>query len=460
MRKIILAGLAIVLAASCKDSVDEPSISPITQEILTNGLNISASGADTTIVFPSMGDSKVEVSYLNGEQQWCSASESLENGEMKLNIKCQPSSTSLVQRQANIVLSSANRSYEVIVSQAPLAQAYTDKTVYYIPNEGGTYTIPIHANTAFMFYKTIYLTGSGENTRKVDTSWLGLKEEHEKVAADADNIYNLELNAGLNTGLGRNAFLSVVGHSIEYTSIEIRQEPRKFNESETIDVSDPFSLSLDVLLGNDTTNLKRIKNLKVVGYVYPDRLQYLANLNKVALESLDMSEAYFGKNIKEIDREIERRQFFKTSLHSILLPSDLASIGEEAFAACTNLETITIPSTVTWIGARAFANSSSIKSIIIPKDSKLASLGAEAFNTGSVIESLFVPSSVSDLSPDAFVGMQAKELHIGLTTPPAMSGTVYSGCTLYVPKGCADKYRAADYWKDYKTILEEDARQR
>lgn len=133
----------------------------------------------------------------------------------------------------------------------------------------------------------------------------------------------------------------------------------------------------------------------------------------------------------------------------------MASIGEEAFAACTNIEMITIPSTVTWIGARAFANSSSIKNIVIPKDSQLASLGAEAFNTGSVIESLFIPSSVSDLSPDALVGMQAKELHIGLTTPPTMNGTAYSDCTLYVPKGCADKYRAADYWKDYNNIVEE-----
>lgn len=455
MKKIFLAAFIVAMAVSCKDSVDEPSINPVTQEILANGLSLPASGADTTIVFPFSGESKVTVSYINEDSQWCSANETSEGNVLKVNLKCQPSSTLLIQRQAKVIVSSANRSYELIIRQAPLPQAYTDQTVYSLSNDGGTYTIPIHANTAFMVYKTIYLIGSGENTRDVDTSWLGVSNEHEKVTADVDNIYNLELNAGLNTGLGRKAFLSVVGDSIKEKIIEIRQEPRKFNESETIDVSDPFSFSLDVLLGNDTTNLRRIKNLKVIGRVYSDRLQYLANLNKVALESLDMSEAYFGKYTKEVDREIEKRQFFKTSLHSILLPSDLASIGEEAFAACTNIETITIPSTVTWIGARAFANSSSIKNIVIPKDSQLASLGAEAFNTGSVIESLFIPSSVSDLSPDALVGMQAKELHVTWTTPPTMNGTAYSDCTLYVPKGCADKYRAADYWKDYNNIVEE-----
>lgn len=457
MRKIILAGLAVVLAASCKDSVDEPSINPITQEILTNGLNISASGADTTIVFPSMGESKVEVSYFNGEQQWCAASESLENGEVKLNIKCQPSSTSLTKRQAKIVLSSDSRSYEVIVSQVPLAQAYADKTVYYMPNDGGTLTIPIHANTTFRVDRALYVIGTGENTRYVDTSWLGISNEHENVTADADNIYKLEVKAQLNTGLGRNAFLSIYGDSIKSSSvnIEIRQEPRRLNESESIDVTRPYSLPLEILLGNDSTNLRRMKNLSFIGQVYPERLEYFAGLANLTLDTLDLSEAFFSKYSKEEEREIETRRFFKSPLRSISLPKDLLTIGEESFAECPNLETIAIPSTVTRIEERAFAESSNIRSISIPQDSKLTYVGSEAFHTGDVIESLFIPSTATNMSSLALVGLQAKELHIGLTTPPTMSGTVYSGCTLYVPKGCVEKYRSADYWKDYKTIVEE-----
>ena len=209
MKKIILAVLPVFLVVSCKDSVDEPNVNPITQEILTNGLNISANGADTTVVFPLLGDCKVDVSYLDDEKQWCSANETSEGNESKLNIKCQPSSTSLIQRQARVMLSSANKSYELIIRQAPLAQAYADNTVYYMPSDGGTLTIPIHANTIFRVDKDMYVTGSGNNTRRVDTSWLGVKNEHEKVKADADNIYKLEVNAQLNTGLGRNAFLSI-----------------------------------------------------------------------------------------------------------------------------------------------------------------------------------------------------------------------------------------------------------
>ena len=359
-----------------------------------------------------------------------------------------------------MMVSCSDSEDEPIVNPAPHYRAYVDKNLYCLSNDGGTFTIPVHANTTFRLERTLYVTGSGENTRRVDTSWLSYSDEHKRITPDAssDYTYNVQLSANLNTGLGRKAFLQVYADSVKNDSntiIEIRQNPRKLNESETIDLSDPFSLSLHVLLGNDTTNLERIKNLKIVGYVTDISLQYFAGLGNLSLDTLDLSDAYFGKYIDEIDREIENRQFFKTRLHNISLPNDLATIGEEAFAACPNIETITIPSTVTRIRKRAFANSSSMKSIVIPQDSKLKSLGSEAFNTGSVIESLFIPSTVYDLSPDALVGLQAKELHISLTTPPTMTGSIYSGCTLYVPKGCADKYKAADYWKEYKNIVEE-----
>lgn len=147
--------------------------------------------------------------------------------------------------------------------------------------------------------------------------------------------------------------------------------------------------------------------------------------------------------------------FFESGIHSILLPANLDNIQEEAFAGCKNLATLSIPASVTSIGAQAFVNLSNIKDIIIPQDSKLESLGEEVFNTGSVLNSLFIPASATNISKNALKGLRTKELHVKWVTPPTLQGEAYSGCILYVPKGCVEKYQAADYWKNYKNIREE-----
>ena len=67
-------------------------------------------------------------------------------------------------------------------------------------------------------------------------------------------------------------------------------------------------------------------------------------------------------------------------LGTFAIPADsnLISIGDNAFANCTNMKTLTIPEGVKTIGARAFENCTSLISVNIPKT--LISCESDAFN--------------------------------------------------------------------------------
>lgn len=457
MRKIILALFAVALTASCSDSTDEPAISPATQKTLAEGLNVPSDGIDTTLVFPLASGSKIDVSYQDDAYQWCSAYQETDSvGRMlRVHVKCAASDSTLVQRMAGITITSGNKSYELRVRQNPAKLAYTKQTVYYIPNTGGEFDILVYANTKFSVKRSIYTTGSGDDTRTIDTSWAKLDGEYNNIQGDANKPVKIHFDASINTGLGRKAIFYTTGDSLRDGGkmFEIIQQPRQLEQHETID-TDIFSY-LDDLLGNDPINLARMKTLKINGIISTLDLNYIASASGIELDTLDLSSAHYSRQSETKDRSIDKRMFFKSGIRSILLPANLDNIQEEAFASCKNLATMTIPASVTSIDAQAFVNSSNIKDIIIPQDSKLESLGEEAFNTGSVLNSLFIPASATNIYRNALKGLRAKELHVKWSTPPTLQGEAYSGCTLYVPKGFAEKYQAADYWKNYKDIREE-----
>ncbi len=457
MRKIILALLAVALTASCNDSTDEPAISPATQKTLAEGLNVSSDGIDTTLVFPLASNGKIDISYQDNASQWCSAYQETDSvGRMiKVHVKCTASDSTLVQRIAGITITSGNKNYELRVRQNPAKLAYTKKTIYYIPSTGGEFDILVYANTRFSVKRSFYITGSGDDTRIIDTSWAKLDGEYENIQGNANKPTKIHFDASINTGLGRTAIFYTTGDSIRGGGkmFKIIQQPRQLRQHETID-TDIFSY-LDDLLGNDPINLARMKTLKINGIISTLGLNYIASANGIELDTLDLSSARYSRQSETYDRSIGKRMFFESSIRSILLPTNLDNIQEEAFAGCKSLATMSIPASVTSIGAQAFVNSSNIKDIIIPQDSKLESLGEEVFNTGSILNGLFIPISATNISKNALKGLRAKELHVKWATPPTLQGEAYSSCTLYVPKGCAEKYQAADYWKNYKDIREE-----
>ena len=193
----------------------------------------------------------------------------------------------------------------------------------------------------------------------------------------------------------------------------------------------------------------------MTGYPTPYDIEYAAKIGKLSLDTLDMSGLDVTFYSYEFD--IEEREFFGSHLSRILLPKGIDAIRNEAFANCKNLKTVVLPASVERIGVEAFASSPKIEEIVIPADSKLGSVYNEAFNTGGTLTTLFIPKT-ANLSSKALKGLRVKALHVAITTPPALDPDTKvdrSKSTLYVPKGCKDKYASATYWKDFGKIVEE-----
>ena len=178
-----------------------------------------------------------------------------------------------------------------------------------------------------------------------------------------------------------------------------------------------------------------------------------------------------------------------SGLTSVTIPNSVTSIGHYAFCGCRGLTSITIPNSVTSIEYNPFSSCSGLTSIkvatgntkydsrnscnaiietatntliagckntVIPNN--VTSIGEEAFFDCNGLTSINIPNSVIDIGVFAFYGCKGlTSVKIKKETPVSISEYTFSNrtnATLYVPYGCKGAYEAADYWKDFKEIIE------
>ena len=140
----------------------------------------------------------------------------------------------------------------------------------------------------------------------------------------------------------------------------------------------------------------------------------------------------------------------------VILSDQITEIPNEAFADCNALNIIKLPANLERIGERAFIGTWRLgtkEGLTIP--SKVREIGSEAF-----YKSLFdavdivLPSSLTNIY-SAFEGSGARVIHCYMPEPLPLNGFSFGGggslsnCKLYVPKGCANKYRNAEVWRDF-----------
>ena len=154
---------------------------------------------------------------------------------------------------------------------------------------------------------------------------------------------------------------------------------------------------------------------------------------------------------------IDSRAFYGcSSLILLSLPNSITSIEESVFAGCSSLPSVTIPNSVMSIGNSAFSGCSSLASLIIP--SSVTTIGSYSFYGCSSLASLTIPPSVTSISSYAFYGCDnLTSVYMNCFVPLSIGSTTFSNrsnATLYVPMGTKEAYEAADYWKDFKEIVE------
>ncbi len=146
------------------------------------------------------------------------------------------------------------------------------------------------------------------------------------------------------------------------------------------------------------------------------------------------------------------------SLCSALTSASLpvaTSIGYEAFRGCKALTSVTMP-VATSIGERAFLYCDALTSVSLPA---ATSIGADAFGVCDALTSVSLPAATS-IGESAFSGCQSlSDIYVGSDPADCYGSTfdkvTYVTATLHVPAGCASKYKAADYWKQFNFISED-----
>ncbi len=176
-------------------------------------------------------------------------------------------------------------------------------------------------------------------------------------------------------------------------------------------------------------------------------------------------------------------------LTSIRIPAKVNSIGDTVFGYCTQLadvsvdpantvfdsregcnaivETSTntlyqafvstrIPSTVTTIGRFAYSYVAGLTELRIPSN-VTALAGVSVFSCGD-LRSVVLPAELTTIGHQSFDYCDSlKTVKVGMTVPPSITQRTFNSrtyATLYVPTGCKEAYLAADYWKEFKQIVE------
>ena len=304
------------------------------------------------------------------------------------------------------------------------------------------------------------------------------------------NRYSLRLKIPQNTGFGRVKLLTLRFSNGDEKEIAIWQMPGAFTESETFELPDVGCLGY--MIGKEESNYGRIRNIKIVGIMnandayylnriinshgyqgYGDKPEYKIDLTHSGFASGDKS--IYGDcgicNVKNeylpkvISNEVPTIVFTANKyLSEVILPSNITAINPGAFSHCIALKKINIPSGCLEIGSYAFDSCASLTNVEFPYISPdidlphLQTIGEAAFSNIGRLESFVLPASLKSVATTALSFYVDKLFSLAEEPPvwdvPGNAGYVVGplpdGCTLYVPFGCSETYKASEKWGKFK----------
>lgn len=491
MKRIIpatfLSVIILLLLASCSKDTTESAYTkdPYTYQIINQGV-LQADEHATTVYLSLLSNTQPWKIAVNGEEgdnnSWCQASacEESDGWSVKIDINSNPN---MISRHVPIILTSGEKAYKIIVSQKPTKQMLSQSDHIDVLKEGGYFFIALNSNSSTV--PKVIIPASVSWLKYIGCTVGATKQEQKTI------LYHFTTEA--NPDLGRIADLQFSTDSVEDFHVHVHQWCRKLNKEENIHVSEPGQL--EILLGGNAHDWGELDSLTLSGTLNTTDMQTLrimlkpmvecaitntegnqtieseAYLNLCHLNMKDCQLAAGGKKYSEksIDspedtyeskyQELSDHAFdiTRTGLQSIVLPSQLLSIGSSAFNMCQNLTKIDIPASVTHIGEYAFFNCEELMEVHIPDDSQLKELGKYALDTGSTLENISFPTSLQVKDNFGILGnVCAQNLHVKWITPPVLTQfRVNENTILHVPRGSAEAYSHAFGWNRAKEIVEE-----
>ena len=156
---------------------------------------------------------------------------------------------------------------------------------------------------------------------------------------------------------------------------------------------------------------------------------------------------------------------------SIVIPSNVTSLGLCAFQNCIGLTNLTLSSNITEIGGSAFEGCSRLKEVkfCINEDLETyltkghpyigVNCGINYYLNDKEVTSIVIPSNVTSLGDYAFERCTTLQSVLVSWPTPISAGKAFnkadvSKCILYVPQGTESDYFLVDVWGDFGNIIE------
>lgn len=140
------------------------------------------------------------------------------------------------------------------------------------------------------------------------------------------------------------------------------------------------------------------------------------------------------------------------------LPSTVKAIGDYAFQGC-HITRFTLPDNLTEIGQAVFYDSS-VEEVVMPSGLRL--IPTATFQKCDKLTTVRLGAATELISDYVFDGCPLEHMYVDAQYPPVCNSNALTStpdflptCTLHVPKGRRNFYRADSSWKRFGTIVEE-----
>ena len=152
--------------------------------------------------------------------------------------------------------------------------------------------------------------------------------------------------------------------------------------------------------------------------------------------------------------------FEYSGLTSIEIPATLTTIPIGFCFNCSSLSTVVIPSGVQYIGDQAFQGCN-LQRVVLP-DSVVSLTGSYQFLNNANLVSVEIGTGITNIGASAFSHTEDRPnfqyITVKATTPPSLANTgVFKNtgnCPIYVPSGSVETYKATTNWSEYASRIQ------
>lgn len=183
-------------------------------------------------------------------------------------------------------------------------------------------------------------------------------------------------------------------------------------------------------------------------------LSSCSNLLSISVE--DGNPTYDSRN--NCNAIIEREtNTLLSGCKNTVIPNDIKHLGNSVFSHCEELDSIVIPDNVESLGHSVFSYTK-LTTLVIPE--KVIEIPSSMCWECSRLRSIELPAGITSINSTAFYRCPLLTVKAKMIIPTPISEETFTNranAVLFVPSGSKAAYETADYWKEFKEIVEYDS---